>query len=219
MRGGGIVTVYRLGWVGLLALAVVVTIWLAFGRQVALVAPEDVKPSIARSDEPEPEFREEPFAELTVDMYEPELSLSSDDGSLKLQIRAKQAEKNESGYALTDGVLQFAIEERSVLLLWVKDAAFTAATDTVVLSGSLVGRITGSNQDGDQDSDQGNYQYFEATRLTWDRREPVVRTDKVVYRTKNIDVNGERMALNLRTGEVNLEGKVEAGVGELKAGG
>jgi hypothetical protein len=117
-----------------------------------------------------------------------------------VRIWARQAEKNETGYAIEDGVLQFAMEERSTLMLHVEDATFTAATDIVELSGSLTGHVTGSDQ------------YFEATKLTWKLDSTLVRTDKVVYRAPNIDVSGERMILDLASGEVRFEGQVEAGV-------
>jgi len=207
--GAGIVTSYRLTWLVLLALIVAATLWLALGRRVAPVAPADVKPSIAAPDDLAQQYQEEPFADLIVNMTELELSLSSSDGSLKVRIWARRAEKNETGYAIEDGVLQFALEQRSALLLHVQDAVFTTATDTVEMSGSLVGHVTGSDQ------------FFEATRLTCDLNGTVtdtdevvylVYTDKVVYRAPNIDVSGERMILELPSGVVKFEGEVEAGV-------
>jgi len=178
------------------------------------VPPEDVKPSIAPPDRSDIEIQEEPFADLIVNMSELELSLSSSVGELKVLLLAHQAEKNETGYAIEDGKLQFAIEERSTLELRVQDATLTTsdgitATDTLELSGYLVGHVTGSDQ------------YFEATRLTCDLNgvktdsEDVVYyvyTDKVVYRAPSIDVSGERMILELPSGIVKFEGRVEASI-------
>jgi lipopolysaccharide export system protein LptC len=216
MRGGGIVTRYRLGWLGLVVLAVAATLLLVFGRQVAPVPLEDVKPSIAPPDRSVPEFQEKPFADLIVNMSELELSLSSSDGALKLRIWATKADKTERGYELEDGVLQFAMEERGTLVLRVQEATFTIATDTVELSGSLVGQIMSNDQADDRNRGLDNYQYFEATKLIWNLNEDMVHTDKVVYRAPNIDVSGERMTLDLSTRVVTFEGKVEAGVGKVE---
>jgi hypothetical protein len=215
--GAGIVTAYRLTWLVMLAIVVAITLWLALGRRVAPVAPEDVKPSIAKPEALTQEYQEEPFADLIVNMSELELSLSSSDGKMKLRLWATRAEKNETGYAIEDGVLQFAIEERSNLMLHVQDATFTTATDTVELSGSLVGHVMSGTDEENQEPDQ----YFEATKLTWkldgtttDTGEIVwyVYADKVVYRAPKIDVSGERMILELPSGKVRFEGQVEAGV-------
>lgn len=193
-------TLYRLGWLGLLVLAVAVTLWLVFGRPAAPVDLADVKPKYASPEAAAPKIQEEPFADLILSMNEMELSLSSSDGSLKVRMWASKAEKNETGYSLEDGVLQFAMEDHNTLMLRVQEATFTTATDTVELSGSLVGHVTGSDQ------------YFEATKLTWNRNETVIHTDKVVYRAPNIDVSGERMTLDFTTGVVSFEGEVQAGI-------
>jgi len=196
----GFVTAYRLTWLAMLAIVVAITLWLALGRRVEPVSPEDVRPSIATPVNLTQEYQKEPFADLIVNMSELELSLNSSDGSLKLRIWARKAEKNETGYEIEDGALQFEMAEGSVLELHVQDATFTAATDIVELSGSLTGHVTGSDQ------------YFAATKLTWKLDGTLIRTDKVVYRAPNIDVSGERMTLDLASGEVRFEGQVEAGV-------
>jgi hypothetical protein len=213
--GAGIVTTYRLTWLVLLALVVAATVWLALGRRIVPVPANEVRPTIAAQEEPQQEYRQEPFADLIIEMNEIELSLSSREGSLKLRVWAREAEKNETGYAISDGVLQFAMEERSTLLLHVQDASLATATDTVELSGSLVGHVMDGSQTGEVQpdaDDTGGDQYFEATRLTWNMNESVIRSDKVVYRAPSIDVSGERMILDLATGGIEFEGKVEAGV-------
>jgi hypothetical protein len=199
-NGAGFITRYRITWLLMLAAVVAVTLVLVFSRSVPPVSIEDVKPSVYRANKPEPEYQEERFADLIIDMNELEISLSSSDGSLKVRIWAREAVKNQAGYAIADGVLQFAMEERSTLLLRVQDAVFTLATGEVNVSGSLVGHVTGSDQ------------YFEAQKLSWFQDESLIHTDKVTYRAPSIDVSGERMTLDLETGVVRFEGAVKAGV-------
>ena len=199
-NGAGLVTRYRITWLMLLVLAIAVTLLLIFGRSVTPVASTDVKPSIITKNQPEQQYEEEPFADLIVNMTELELSLSSSDGALKVRIWARQAEKNQAGYAIADGVLQFAMEERSTLLLRVQNAEFAMATGEVAVSGSLVGHITGSSL------------FFETQELIWRQDENRINTAKVTYRAPNIEVTGERMTLDLETGVVRFEGAVEAGV-------
>lgn len=199
-NGAGLVTRYRITWIVMLALAIAVTLALVFCRSVIPVPMEDVKPSVQNAAQSEQQYEEEPFADLIVNMTELELSLSSGDGSLKVRIWAREAEKNLTGYSISDGVLQFAMEERSTLMLRVQDAIFTLATGEVEVSGSLVGHITGSSQ------------YFEAQKLTWRQDENLIHTAKVLYRAPSIEVSGEHMNLDLETGVVQFEGAVEAGV-------
>jgi len=198
--GAGAITRYRIIWLAVVAAGVVVTLLIVFGRPFTPVALEDVKSAVREDNPTSQSYSEEKFGQLVANMHELEMSLSSGSGDLRLRVWAEEAVKDKRSYAINNGALQFAMENRNTLLVRVEDARFAEEDQAVKVSGSLTGYITGSNQ------------YFEAKQLSWDMSTNEVRTEKVTYIAPNIQVSGECMCLDMDTGNVRFEGTVEASV-------
>ena len=101
---------------------------------------------------------------------------------------------------MAEGVLLFSLPDHDSLLLKLSDSRFSTETGVVEISGTIIGEVLGTGQ------------FFEAEQLHWRLDEKQITANKVVYRGPNIDVSGEKMTLNLATGEVTFAGLVEAGV-------
>ncbi|MBN2081576.1 hypothetical protein JW859_05130 [bacterium] len=200
VNGARAITRYRLIWLAIIVAVVAVTLLAVFARPFTPVAIEDVKSAVREDNPPGKSYSEEKFGQLVANMQELELSLSSGSGDLRLRVWAEQASKDKQTYQITNGALQFAMENHNTLLVRVEDAKFAAEEHAVSVSGSLTGYITGSNQ------------YFEARRLSWDMNTNEVQTEKVMYIAPNIQVSGECMCLDMDTGNVRFEGTVEASV-------
>ena len=129
-----------------------------------------------------------------------EFVIKSADGSLVMKVWADEALKNESRYSVREGVLQFVMDQRNTLLLKVSNASFSDESGIARVSGTIVGNIVGSEQ------------FFSAENLTWDQSTEQVSASAVSFVGPSLEVMGERMVIELATGEVRFEGTVTAGV-------
>lgn len=223
MRNGkALITRYRIGWLLLVALFVIAVVWLVVVSSPAPVAPGDVRSAVQVENPPAQTVQEgtRMLQRLKANMTELQLTVSAGEGQLRLRIWAAAARKDGSRYAIEDGLLQFEMENRDTLLLRVEDAVLqydqraellaaaldslwwlrTPSAGALRVNGSLTGLIVGTDQ------------YFEATGLLWDQLSSQIRTSTVTYRAGGIEVDGERMCLDLVTGEITFEGPVEARV-------
>ena len=55
-------------------------------------------------------------------------------------------------------------------------------------------------------------QYFRASQLVWDQSSQSVTTSEVRYVGPSVEVTGEKMHVNLATGQVRFDGPVEVGI-------
>lgn len=223
MRNGkALITRYRISWLLVVGLFVIVVVWLVVVSSPSPVAPGDVRSAVESENPPAQRLKsdDEMLERLKANMTELELTVSAGEGQLRLRVWAAAAKKEGSRYEIDDGLLQFEMESRDTLLLRVEDGALEYSTHALQLArmleslwwldppptgvlwvnGALTGRIVGTDQ------------YFEATGLIWDQFSGQIRTDTVEYRAGGVEVNGQCMCLDLLTGEINFEGAVEASV-------
>jgi hypothetical protein len=228
-NGQALITRYRVRWLLLVALFVIVVAWLVVISRPAPVAPGDVRSAVHSENPPAQrlEGEEEMLERLKANMTELELTVSASEGQLRLRVWAAAARKDETRYEIDDGLLQFEMENRDTLLLRVEDALLTLdprltrmfstldslwwmstpVAGLLRVERSLTGIIIERRSPGQE---AGTNSYFEATGLLWDGIHGMINAGSVTYSAGDIEVNGQSMLLNLRTGEINFEGAVEA---------
>lgn len=195
---------YRIFWLATIAAFAVLIYWLLFikpaGPEFTQVNPEEVR-NTAISDMPEKEptigERVDP---LQLNAEGAELTISSSDGSLIMRLWAKSAVKEKQVFTMDEGALQFVMSSGTTLLVHVGSCEFRRKEDLITVRGDITGSISGTGQ------------YFSGKRLSWDRNENIVSADEVTFVGQNIEVHGQKMHINMETGEVTFEGPVEAGV-------
>lgn len=193
--------IYLLIWGAVLAafaslLWLAVYVWLQ-GAEFTTVKPEEVQSTaVPESTRKEPSI-EEQAGPLKVGVSEAQLSLSSGDGQLKMRVWADQALKEGGQFSIDEGALQFTLQDHNTLLLRVSDADYRQESGVAHVSGTLIGSIEGTGQ------------YFLAESLSWDQAQLYVTAEKVRYIGPHVDVTGEKMQIDLATGEVSFLGPVE----------
>jgi len=170
------------------------------GPALPPVLPGQVR-TTAFSDSPVPEQtikqRTQP---LRLSVSGADFTLSSSDGTLKMRVWADKAAKSGGAYDLSEGALEFVLQNHDTLLLRVTDGTFRVESGVAQVSGTLIGHLVSGGQ------------YFSAERLTWDQRSHAVQAERVRYTGPNIDVRGDQMSINLETGKAEFTGPVEAGI-------
>jgi len=204
LRQGRFITVYRLTWLALVAVFCF-AVWLLLYVMPASPKFSEVRLAQMKLIGQDPSLTpeqsiEEQAGPLQLEATGWELSLSNHEGDLLMRIWARKAVKEGDRFSIDEGALQFVTEGRNVLLMRVTDATYQREKDVARVSGTLVGEVTGT------------YQYFSATELAWDQGTNVVTTSSVRYVGPRIEVRGEEMSVDLRTGNVSFAGPVEAGV-------
>ena len=221
MRNGqALITRYRVRWLLLVALFVIVVAWLVVVSSPSPVAPGDVRSAVQSENPPAQRLKGEGemLERLKADMTELQLTISAGEGQLRLRVWAAAAKKEGTRYEIDDGLLQFEMENRDTLLLRVEDGALEysahalqlartleslwwmkpPSTGVLEVNGALTGLIVGTDQ------------VVEATGLIWDQFSGQIRTDTVEYRAGGVEVSGQCMCLDLLTDEIYFEGAVEA---------
>lgn len=189
---------YRLIWATLVFLfvgATILTVWL---MTPAPVSPDDIK--TAQSKNPPPQTLEERAAPVNIDLENVEVVLSSSDGSLKMQLWAKKARRDNGALMIIQGALQFEMENRNTMLVMISDGIYSQDDKEAKVNGVLRGKIEESQQ------------YFEASELTWDISGTEIKTQDVNYYSPTIEVTGGCMCLDLKTGEIIFEKTVDAAI-------
>lgn len=123
-----------------------------------------------------------------------------EDGRLKMELEAKEANKLRSLYTIREGSMQFFINDKNTLILGLNNASYSREAGVVRVSGTLIGRIAEGGQ------------YFKAEELSWDESQMKVSTKEVQYVGPNLEVSGRQMSIDMRTGEVAFDGPVEVGI-------
>jgi hypothetical protein len=123
-----------------------------------------------------------------------------DDGRMKMELEAKEANKLRSLYTIHEGSMQFFINEKNTLVIGLNNASYSREAGVVRVSGTLIGRIAEGGQ------------YFKAEELSWDEAQMKVSTKEVQYVGPNLEVSGRQMSIDMRTGEVSFDGPVDVGI-------
>ena len=201
---GQLITPYRLFW-GVAIFIAALIIWLLLFVYPAPPVFTEVDPSQVTSVVAE----QSPARELTLgeragalkaDVRGMDMLVRSSDGSLIMQLWAKEAAKDGDRYHIDEGVLKFMLENRDTLLLKVTDAVYQYSSGVARVTGSLVGHIP----EGDQ--------YFGAEELSWSQDYQCVTARAVKYAGPHIEVTGEEMTIDLGNGRVSFAGAVEASI-------
>lgn len=152
-----------------------------------------------RGNPPEQQAQPRP-GPVTVDVNGASLTLSSSDGSLQMRVWADQAVKNGQTYTVSEGALQFVLENRDTLLVRVTDAKLQSDKNVARVDGALLGHLLASGQ------------YFSAKHLIWSLNEKYVTVEDMTYIGPSIEVHGRQMRIDLASGTIDFQGSVEAGV-------
>jgi len=193
---------YAILWVLLLLLLGGATWWMVFkAKPPASLKPvrsEEVKVDALEGSDAEPveaEKRPEP-QEAFLDQAE--LSISSADGSTKLELLASEARKDGQHYDLKEGRISIHTEQVDQLRLTVSDGTYDEREGVAYVEGTLQGEILGTGQ------------RFTAERLRWDEQTNTVQAEAVRLTAGNFEVSGERMQIQLPGGLVVFDGPVSA---------
>jgi hypothetical protein len=194
-----LVTRYRLRWLLMLAVFIMVVLWVFAYCVQRYIPPNMVRSEVVEKNQP-PQTFERLTGPLKVTAENLVLTLSSSDGSLHVRFWAEQAGKDGSNLFIENGAVEFIMENREALELLVSNAGCQLESGSATISGTIRGRIASSGQ------------YFEATELSWDQAAKMVYAKSVTYIANNFEVHGQSMQLNLITGEVSFSEGVEVGV-------
>jgi len=194
-----LVTRYRLRWLLMLAVFIMVVLWVFSNFAQRYIPPIMVRSEVVAKNPP-PQTWKELAGPLKVRAENLVLTLSSSDGSLHVRFWAEQAGKDGRNLSIENGAVEFIMENRNALELLVTNAGCQLESCSACISGTIRGRIAASGQ------------YFEATELSWDQAAKMVYAKSVTYIANNFEVHGQSMQLNLRTGEVSFSEGVEVGV-------
>lgn len=134
---------------------------------------------------------------------EAELSVASPDGSMRLELKAREAEKEGGNYRLKQGQISFREENTDKLELTISDGTYLLESGVAYIEGSLSGRIPGTSQ------------RFEARRLRWSQTSNAVLAEAVRLHGDNFSVSGERMRIQLPDGLIEFEGPVTATLSDM----
>lgn len=167
-------------------------------RRIKLAEVQTNEPG-AQTSEPEKSIDEQAEG-MRMNVNNAQITMSSGDGQMKMRMWAESGDKNGDVYGIDQGALQFALESRDTLILKVTDGKFTQKKESAQVEGTLIGYIVGSQQ------------FFSASTLTWDPNGRLVTATRVTFSSPHMEVTGDRMTINLETGEVRFEGPVEAGI-------
>lgn len=178
--------------------------WLLFVKSDTVVEdyvdPGNVH-SVSISDEKQTvEDINEKAGQVGVDVEGVEFSLSSFDGELIFRLWADKAVKQGGRFELGQGTALFSMPNKNSLLLRLNNCEYSRATDTVELTGSITGQILDTGQ------------IFTAEELDWYMGSEAVEAQRVVYIGPNIEVQGNSMSIDLKTGQLDFTGPVNAGV-------
>jgi hypothetical protein len=201
---GGLVNGYRIAWALGALLFMFGAWWLAVrspaGRIFEKIEPGDVKIKSLEGQRMQEPTIEGEGGPRDIEVLGAEFVIKSADGSLVMHVWADEARKDEGRYSVREGVLQFVMDQKNTLILKVSNANFSDASGIARVSGTIVGHIVGSEQ------------FFSAEDLTWDQSTEQVRATTVSFVGPSLEVKGERMVIELDTGEVRFDGTVTAGV-------
>jgi hypothetical protein len=160
----------------------------------SIASPESIGKTLEKPPEP-----------FEAQLDEARFSLTSPDGQTSLEVRAREAEKKGTSYALKLGSLNFTQDKRSLLQLSITDANYNVENGIAHVVGSMQGKLPVSGQS------------FSAERLRWNEKTNVVNADEVRYTADRFEVSGQSMQIELDTGRVQFTGPVTALVeGALK---
>ena len=140
MRNGqALITRYRVRWLLLVALFVIVVAWLVVVSSPSPVAPGDVRSAVQSENPPAQRLKGEGemLERLKADMTELQLTISAGEGQLRLRVWAAAAKKEGTRYEIDDGLLQFEMENRDTLLLRVEDGALEYSAHALQLARTL----------------------------------------------------------------------------------
>jgi hypothetical protein len=196
-----LVTPYRVFWAIVLTLFSVFVWWLLIFHP-GKSSDETIRVKVVSIDDEPPtqEDLSKRIGKVGVDVEGVEFSLSSNDGELILRVWADRAIKLGGRFELGQGTLLFSLPNKHSLLIRLSNCMFSTETDTVEITGTITGQVLDTGQ------------YFTAEELNWYMGGNSVDAERVIYRGPNIEVQGEAMSIDLKTGRIDFTGPVHAGV-------
>jgi hypothetical protein len=203
----GIINSYRLVWVFVLVLFGAAIWWFALrspeaSRHAGTISSDQVK--LVRDKEQDP-VEEKPqnlleSAPKDIEVDDADVVIVGKDDAVGLKLWIKNGTRDGSTFKLVEGTIEFLKDNQTTVLLHVTDGSFASDAGQVRVMGSITGNIDGTNA------------YFEAKNLMWNQDSNLVEAHSVRYIGPYVDVTGERMLIDVKTGHVIFDGPVTAGI-------
>jgi hypothetical protein len=205
VKRGPIITRYGLAWLAAALVVCATVAWALFLRPGSRGSPvplDEIKLEASETDSGSEKEQsiDEQAAALQLGLKDADLSITSDDGSVRMQVWFEEGEKKGAEFSIRSGAVLFAARDKPTVIIRVTDGSFRREAGRAQIKGTLTGYVSEGPQ------------FFTAKELYWDRASEVITATQVRYVGPNFEVAGSEMTVDLITKQVEFDGPVELGV-------